>query len=143
MRFQMTNLRNLPDSNVNLDNAKSIKKLIESSSVAVIKEQQKALKENNSMKTILNAKIVKTKSDSIEEQIEDKQKYLDKALNIARDPKAPIKKIRVFDFDDTLARTNSLVFYEMPDGTKGKLTAEQFAKQGATILEQGGVFDFS
>ena len=47
MRFQMTNLRNLPDSNVNLDNARSIKKLMESSSVAIIKEQQTALKTMN------------------------------------------------------------------------------------------------
>jgi len=68
---------------------------------------------------------------------------MDKALNIARDPKAPIKKIRVFDFDDTLARTKSNVLYTMPDGTTGKLTAEDFAKQGDSILEQGGKFDFS
>ena len=33
------------------------------------------------------------------------------------------KKIRVFDFDDTLARTKSNVLYTMPDGTTGSLTA--------------------
>ena len=68
---------------------------------------------------------------------------LDKALAIARDPNAPVKKIRVFDFDDTLARTNSNVLYTMPDGTTGKLTAEQFAKDGDAMLAEGAVWDFS
>ena len=67
---------------------------------------------------------------------------LDKALSIARDPNAPVKKIRVFDFDDTLAQSNSLVFYTMPDGTKGELTAEQFAERGSDLLTEGASFDF-
>ena len=67
---------------------------------------------------------------------------LDKALSIARDPDAPIKKIRVFDFDDTLAQSNSLVFYTMPDGTKGELTAEQFAERGSELLLEGADFNF-
>ena len=67
---------------------------------------------------------------------------LDKALSIARDPNAPVKKIRVFDFDDTLAQSNSLVFYTMPDGTKGELTAEQFAERGSDLLTEGADFDF-
>ena len=67
----------------------------------------------------------------------------DKALNIARDLDAPIKKIRVFDFDDTLAQTKSDVLYTMPDGAEGKLNAEQFASDGSTLLSEGAVFDFS
>ena len=67
----------------------------------------------------------------------------DKALNIARDLDAPVKKIRVFDFDDTLAQTKSDVLYTMPDGTEGKLNAEQFASEGSTLLSEGAVFDFS
>ncbi len=59
-----------------------------------------------------------TNKESIRQAI-----ILDKALNVARDPNAPVKKIRVFDFDDTLARTNSNVLYTMPDGKTGKLTA--------------------
>ena len=47
----------------------------------------------------------------------------------ARNADAPVKKIRVFDFDDTLARSNSNVLYEMPDGTTGKLNATQFAEK--------------
>ena len=39
---------------------------------------------------------------------------LDNALNQARRPDAPVKKIRVFDFDDTLARSKSMVIVNMP-----------------------------
>ena len=67
----------------------------------------------------------------------------DKALNVARDLNAPVKKIRVFDFDDTLAQTKSDVLYTMPDGTEGKLNAEQFASEGSALLSEGAVFDFS
>ena len=67
----------------------------------------------------------------------------DEALNVARDLNAPVKKIRVFDFDDTLAQTKSDVLYTMPDGKEGKLNAEQFANDGSTLLSEGAVFDFS
>ena len=53
------------------------------------------------------------------------------------------KGISIWDFDDTLARSNSNVLWVAPDGTKGKLTAEEFAKDGADLLEQGYVYDFS
>jgi predicted kinase len=43
---------------------------------------------------------------------------LDNALANARKLDAPVKKIRVFDFDDTLAETKSLVFYNKPSDTK-------------------------
>ena len=39
----------------------------------------------------------------------------DKALELARKIDQPVKKIRVFDFDDTLARTKSNVLYTMPN----------------------------
>ena len=48
-----------------------------------------------------------------------------------------------FDFDDTLATSKSNVLYTMPDGSNGKLTAEQFAKEGENYLAEGAVFDFS
>ena len=54
-----------------------------------------------------------------------------------------IKGITVLDFDDTLATSKSNVLYTAPDGTQGKLTAEEFAKQGADLLEEGYVYDFS
>ncbi len=68
---------------------------------------------------------------------------VDAALKIARDPNAEEKKIRVFDFDDTLATSNNVVFYTMPDGSKGQLNAEEFAKKGLELKEQGAVMDFS
>ena len=53
------------------------------------------------------------------------------------------KGISVFDFDDTIGLTKSNVLYTMPDGTKGKLNGAEFAKEGATLLSEGAVFDFS
>ena len=53
------------------------------------------------------------------------------------------KGISVFDFDDTSAFTSGSVLYTMPDGSKGKLNAEEFAKEGSSFLEEGAVFDFS
>ena len=69
------------------------------------------------------------------------QKAINNAASIkfSQNPKG----ISVFDFDDTLARTKSNVLYAMPDGTKGKLNAAQFAAQSETLLDQGAEFDFS
>ena len=66
-----------------------------------------------------------------------------KAITEGLKPSKPTKGISVFDFDDTLARTKSNVLYAMPDGTKGKLNAAQFAAQSETLLDQGAEFDFS
>ncbi len=67
----------------------------------------------------------------------------DQAIRFSRNADAPNKGISVWDFDDTLATTKSNVLYTMPDGTEGKLTAEQFAIQGEDLLDQGAEFDFS
>lgn len=54
------------------------------------------------------------------------------------------KKIRVFDFDDTLAQTKSNVLYTLPeDETQYKIDAATFAKEGAQLLADGAEFDFS
>jgi hypothetical protein len=53
------------------------------------------------------------------------------------------KGISVLDFDDTLATTKSQVIVNAPDGSQFKLNAEEFAKQGADLLAEGNVFDFS
>ena len=104
---------------------------------AIQKSVSKASKSNNDKsafkfsKTPTNKQTIETASTT------------DEALNIARDLNAPVKKIRVFDFDDTLAQTKSDVLYTMPDGTEGKLNAEQFANDGSTLLSEGAVFDFS
>ena len=50
--------------------------------------------------------------------------------------------ISVWDFDDTLATTKSNVLYTLPGNIRGKLNAEEFAKRGDELLEQGAEFDF-
>jgi hypothetical protein len=62
--------------------------------------------------------------------------------NSFKSSKTP-KGISVFDFDDTVGLTKGSVLYTMPDGSKGKLNAEEFAKNGSKLLEDGAVFDFS
>jgi hypothetical protein len=68
---------------------------------------------------------------------------IDKAFEKGRDPNKEPKGISVFDFDDTLARTKSNVLYTMPDGTKGKLNATEFAKKSEALEAKGAEFDFS
>jgi hypothetical protein len=53
------------------------------------------------------------------------------------------KGISVFDFDDTVGLTKGSVLYTMPNGKKGKLNAEEFAKNGSKLLNEGAEFDFS
>ena len=90
-----------------------------------------------------NAPVV-LEGDLTGPEVLSKMKSLDALTQKARNKrKTKPKKARVFDFDDTIANTNSKVFYTMPDGTKGELTAEEFAKDGDKIREQGGEFDFS
>lgn len=67
----------------------------------------------------------------------------DNAIKFARNADASNKGISVWDFDDTLATTKSNVLYTMPDGTEGVLNAEQFAKRGEDLLQEGAEFDFS
>ena len=69
-------------------------------------------------------------------------KVMDNAILMSRSTTKP-KGITVLDFDDTLATTKSSVLYTAPDGTTGKLNAEEFAKQGGDLLAQGFKFDFS
>ena len=95
-------------------------------------------------KEILNNNVTGTAELQLSaEQLIEYAQVLDAALNIARDPNAPVKKARVFDFDDTLARTKSKVKYTMPDTSTGELTAEEFAKEGTNLEDLGAKFDFS
>jgi predicted kinase len=78
----------------------------------VIGEYQKeAYKNANKIKKANNSvtpKALMSKRTTNQEVISDLG-TLDNALNQARRPDAPVKKIRVFDFDDTLARSKSMV----------------------------------
>jgi hypothetical protein len=77
------------------------------------------------------------------DQIIEKIDILRKAKVVGSNTKAPKKKARVFDFDDTLAKTNSKVLYTLPDGTEGSLDATQFAEQYNELQEAGATFDYS
>jgi len=79
----------------------------------------------------------------IEPEIQ-KDKTFDKAMaNAAKFSKTP-KKIRVFDFDDTLAQTKSNVLYTMPgDPKQYKIDAATFAKEGKFLEDAGAKWDFS
>ena len=81
--------------------------------------------------------------DASPEQVLKSMQDVDKALTIANSLDVPSKGISVWDFDDTLARSKSNVLYTMPDGSKGKLTAEQFAKDGDRLMAEGAVYDFN
>ena len=60
-------------------------------------------------------------------------------MKVAREQ---IKAI-VFDFDDTLAKTNSQIIVTMPDGSINKINATEFALQSADLEAAGATFDFS
>ena len=98
-----------------------------------------ASKQNNN---ILPAAIKYSKSITVQESIDALAKT-DNALANGRKLDQPVKKIRVFDFDDTLARTKSNVLYTMPDGTTGKIDAATFAKEAGKMEAEGAQWDFS
>ena len=114
-------------------------KIIGQKFVDAIKTVTKAAESNNAMLP----KIIKySKGITIQQGIDALAKT-DRALDIARDLYAPVKKIRVFDFDDTLAQTKSNVLYTMPDGTTGKIDAATFAKEAGNMEAKGVKWDFS
>ena len=53
------------------------------------------------------------------------------------------KGITVLDFDDTLATSKSMIRFTRPDGTKGKLNAEQYASTYESLSKLGYKWDFS
>ena len=102
-----------------------------------------ALSSDEKIEVIKDLPGIKFSKSPSNKQVLDLMSTSDQAIKFARNADAPNKGISVWDFDDTLATTKSNVLYTMPDGTEGKLTAEQFAKQGEDLLDQGAEFDFS
>ncbi len=144
LRIQVTKLDGLPESKIDMSTEPGLMDLQNLAAVQDldVKKGEASgvnIKNNSDSKVVPDFKMSKTTNPESLRQAE----VLDRALEVARDPNAPIKKIRVFDFDDTLARTKSNVLYTMPDGTTGKLTAEEFAKKGDAMLAEGAVWDFS
>ncbi len=79
------------------------------------KEADAAFKET---KTDLDASgVMNTSEKMTTDKLVEKAKMIDKALQMADRPNAPVKKIRIFDFDDTLAKTQSVVYYDRPNQT--------------------------
>ena len=72
-----------------------------------------------------------------------KMKTLENAILFSRSANNQTRGITVLDFDDTLATTKSNVIVIAPDGTTSKINAEEFAKKGAELLDEGFKFDFS
>jgi hypothetical protein len=66
----------------------------------------------------------------------------DKAIANAKKTNKKIKKIRVFDFDDTLATSKNIVTAKRGN-EEIKLNAEEFAQRGLQLKEQGYIMDFS
>ena len=61
---------------------------------------------------------------------------MSQAVQNSRVPSEP-RGITVLDFDDTLATSKSLIRYTKPDGTKGTLTAEEYAKTYQELTDLG------
>ena len=75
-----------------------------------------------------------------------KNNTADKAMANARDSakySEKPRKARVFDFDDTLARSKSMVIVNMPDGSTRKINATEFALEAGNLEQEGAIFDFS
>ena len=86
--------------------------------------------------------VMNTSEKMTTEELIKKARTIDKALQMADRPNMPKKKIRIFDFDDTVARTNSKVFAER-EGERIELTAEEFAEKGMELIDQGYEMDFT
>ena len=97
---------------------------------------------NKTKSEVNNSGVVVTNDKMSTSDLVNKAEVLDRALSNARKDNKTVKKARVFDFDDTVARTNSKVF-ATKEGERKVLTAEEFAKQGSELVEQGWDMDFS
>jgi hypothetical protein len=136
---------NMPDLSADQNKAilsgESVDKKVLKNNIKFSKSRENSRLDN--IESVKNSEVILTEDNMTNEDVINKAATLDEALSIARNINAPIKKIRVFDFDDTLAQTKSIVFYTKPDGTEGQLTAEEFAEKGADLVSEGAIMDFS
>jgi len=107
-----------------------------------VKLSEQMIAANNVNKKVLSNNVVTMKASDNLADVVGYAATVDNALNVARDPNAPVKKIRVFDFDDTLATSNNIVFAKKGDETI-ELNAEEFAAEGERLLSEGYTFDFT
>ena len=104
--------------------------------VKTVSSMKRAQVHNSKMSNVVN------KNHNTQKQVNTLEN-IDKALAKGRSLDTPEKGISVFDFDDTLAKTNSSVIVTMPNGKKTKINATQFAKNSIKLEEKGAKFDFS
>jgi predicted DNA-binding protein len=104
------------------------------------KEADLAFKNNKS--ELDNSGVMNTSEKMTTEELVEKAKMIDKALQMADRPNAPVKKIRIFDFDDTLATSKNIVVAER-GGERIELNAEEFAEKGMELIDKGYAMDFS
>ena len=106
---------------------------------AVNANNPKLAKENLKSDPIAFASESNTKTNA---EFLEAAKNHDLALAKAKVKNKVAKKIRVFDFDDTLARSNNIVI-ATKEGKTIRLNAEEFAKRGLELKEDGWTMDFS
>jgi hypothetical protein len=107
------------------------------------KQGKKIAAELADIKTVSSSEFKRVGRWSLDTSTKEGKRILAQLEEIPTVSSSETKGITVLDFDDTLATTKSNVLYTMPDGTTGKLNAEEFARQGGDLLAQGAIFDFS
>jgi len=107
---------------------------------SLAKTQNDANKTTN--KQLAESKVLDVDEDLSMEELLGKAASIDEALKLANSLNRPVKKIRVFDFDDTLATSNNKVFAVRGDESI-EMNAEKFATDAAQMIEDGWVMDFS
>ena len=117
----------------------NVEKLIED--IEILDKSQNSAKDENVV-VFKESKVLDVDDNMSMEEVLSKAKTIDEALKKANKLNAPVKKIRVFDFDDTLATTESNVIANR-EGESITLSAEEFAEQGKSLQDQGYKFDFS
>jgi len=107
---------------------------------SLAKTQNDATKSSNT--TLKESKVLSVDEDLNIYELLSKAAGVDQALKLANSLDQPTKKIRVFDFDDTLATSKNKVY-----ATKGdqriEMNAEKFATDAAQMIEDGWAMDFS
>ena len=99
-------------------------------------------KQNAAKNSNASLSISTTNVENVYDQVDILAK-IDKAVLLSKTVNRPKKGISVFDFDDTLAQTKSMILVTMPDGKTSKINATEFAAKSEQLELQGATFDFS
>ena len=110
-----------------------------------IAKDKKAFNEaqKNNLKVLKSTGVLMYSRNMSSQAIIDKLQLADKALQFARNKNKKRKGISIFDFDDTLAITDSKVIVNLKDGTQVKWTPAEFAKEAENSADLVESYDFS